>query len=142
MGPLMRRLIRADELGWPVAPARTWPLPADVGAPGTARDLLAWHCRRRPSGVDDDMLATALLLVSELVTNALRHGAPPLSLRIDGTRRLYVGVSDEGAALPRLGLRDDVWAETGRGLLLVDALAADWGCEEKPRRGKTVWFEL
>jgi anti-sigma regulatory factor (Ser/Thr protein kinase) len=103
---------------------------------------LARHCRNRPPGVDDDMLATALLLVSELVTNAVRHGEPPVWLRIDGTRRLHVGVSDEGADLPMMERPGDVGAESGRGLLLVDALASDWGCDQEPGHGKTVWFEL
>jgi anti-sigma regulatory factor (Ser/Thr protein kinase) len=138
----MQRLIRADDVVRPIGRARTWPLPADVGAPGAARDLLARHCRQWPSDVDDDMLATGLLLVTELVTNAVRHGEPSVSLRIDGTRRLHVGVSDEGAGLPTMERPDDLWADSGRGLFLVDALAADWGCDQEPGRGKTVWFEL
>jgi anti-sigma regulatory factor (Ser/Thr protein kinase) len=123
--------------------SRSWPLAADVGAPGEARHLLARHCAEQDHELDDDTLGTAQLLVSELVTNAVRHGEPPLFMRIDGTaQRLRVEVTDEGEAAPGRVEEADAWAEQGRGLMLVDALATEWGCAPVPGGGKVVWFEL
>jgi anti-sigma regulatory factor (Ser/Thr protein kinase) len=93
--------------------------------------------------LDRDMTETALLLVSELATNAIRHGTPPvqLSLRLERDR-LRVEVTDSSPTLPELGDPgpDQV---SGRGLHIVQQLAATWGANSLPRRlGKTVWFEL
>ncbi len=93
--------------------------------------------------LDRDLTETALLLVSELTTNAIRHGAPPvrLSLRLERDR-LRVEVTDSSPALPELDHPgpDQVG---GRGLQIVQLLAARWGASTSPRRlGKTVWFEL
>jgi anti-sigma regulatory factor (Ser/Thr protein kinase) len=93
--------------------------------------------------LDRDTTETALLLVSELATNAIRHGAPPvrLSLRLEQDR-LRVEVTDSSPALPEVGHPSP--DETGgRGLLIVQQLAAKWGARALPRRvGKTVWFDL
>ncbi|HEY7102719.1 MAG TPA: ATP-binding protein [Mycobacteriales bacterium] len=93
--------------------------------------------------LDLEMTDIALLLVSELATNAIRHGAPPvrLSLRLDRDR-LRVEVSDSSPTLPELAspAPDQV---SGRGLQIVQLLAVRWGASASPRRlGKTVWFEL
>ncbi|WP_369243724.1 ATP-binding protein [Streptomyces sp. R41] len=85
-------------------------------------------------------MATAELLVSELVGNALRHGAGPLCLTLEWVSDVRCLVGDGSSQPPRLteaGLED----EGGRGLALVDMLAARWGCERGPV-GKSVWFEL
>jgi anti-sigma regulatory factor (Ser/Thr protein kinase) len=91
--------------------------------------------------LDRELTETALLLVSELATNAIRHGAPPvkLVLRMHGDR-LRVEVIDSSPTLPRLGHPgpDQVG---GRGLQIVQQLAARWG-SAPGRLGKTVWFEL
>lgn len=83
----------------------------------------------------------ATLLVSELVTNAVLHAGTPLDvvvrLRPD---RLRVEVHDGSPRLPERK-HYAVSASTGRGLLLVEALAAAWGTEEAGG-GKVVWFEL
>jgi anti-sigma regulatory factor (Ser/Thr protein kinase) len=90
----------------------------------------------------------AVLLVSELVTNAIRYGRPPIQLRAfrhgpglrvevtDGERRAPVtaGRPTDGAN------RSDI-PEGGRGLLLVEGLADRWGWSAMTR-GKVVWFEL
>jgi anti-sigma regulatory factor (Ser/Thr protein kinase) len=93
--------------------------------------------------LDREMTETALLLVSELATNAIRHGAPPvrLSLRLHDDR-LRVEVTDSSPALPELG--DPGPEQTGgRGLQIVQQLAARWGAgASRSRLGKTVWFEL
>jgi anti-sigma regulatory factor (Ser/Thr protein kinase) len=92
-----------------------------------------------------EILDDALLLISELVTNAVRHGSPPilLALECDG-EGLRVRVRDGAPALPRP--RDSIPEdEGGRGLALVDALSDAWGAEpvvDEHGGGKSVWFEL
>jgi anti-sigma regulatory factor (Ser/Thr protein kinase) len=92
-----------------------------------------------------------LLCVSELATNALLHGVPPgrgflLLLRRDpgGAGTLRVEVHDSGDGRPRLGDRpgrERDQEESGRGLLLVDALADKWDVGERDP-GKIVWCEF
>ncbi len=83
----------------------------------------------------------AVLLVSELVTNAVLHArtGPDVTLRLNGGR-LWIGVHDDSPVAPapkRYGPN----AATGRGLLLVERVAASWGTD-KDESGKVVWFEL
>lgn len=102
----------------------------------TARAAALWR-------LDREMTETALLLVSELATNAIRHGTPPvrLSLRLDADR-LRVEVTDSSPALPQLG-HPEADETGGRGLQIVQQLAARWGSQvSRSRLGKTVWFEL
>jgi anti-sigma regulatory factor (Ser/Thr protein kinase) len=114
-------------------------LAADPEQVGRARRLVA---ARLPGwGLDDDAGDVAVLLVSELVTNAILHGVPPLELVAfplgDGLR---VEVHDAGDASPVMRpSAPDVGS--GRGLHLVDALATRWG-SERTGLGKSVWFEL
>jgi anti-sigma regulatory factor (Ser/Thr protein kinase) len=93
--------------------------------------------------LDRELTETALLLVSEVATNAIRHGAPPvrLSLRLEPDR-LRVEVTDSSPTLPHLSHAgpDQIG---GRGLQIVQQLAAKWGAQPSARRiGKTVWFDL
>jgi anti-sigma regulatory factor (Ser/Thr protein kinase) len=93
--------------------------------------------------LDRELTETALLLVSEVATNAIRHGTPPvrLSLRLEKTR-LRVEVTDSSPVLPELTTPNPE-QPGGRGLQIVQQLAATWGASSSPRRlGKTVWFEL
>ncbi|MFI0937439.1 ATP-binding protein [Streptomyces sp. NPDC021020] len=81
------------------------------------------------------------LLTGEIVTNAIRHAEAPcvVAVRWTGTRvRVEVTDASPVRPKPRHGSPD---AEGGRGLLLVDALAADWGSADDPA-GKVVWFEV
>ncbi|MFC9594127.1 ATP-binding protein [Streptomyces sp. NPDC056944] len=84
----------------------------------------------------------ALLLVSEIVTNALTHGGVPYELRLDRTDgRLRVQVSDTSPVRPRAHGRHHADRPSGHGLYLLGRLSAAWGC--RPRgRGKTVWCEV
>ncbi len=83
----------------------------------------------------------AVLLTSELVTNAIVHGGSSARVRMVGTRhRLRVEVGDDNPCLPSPRERSDE-ATGGRGLAIVDALAWHWGASPD-NRGKVVWFEL
>ncbi len=118
-----------------------WIFPADPGAVRAAR--AAVRERLRHWGLD--VLAdVAALLVSELVTNSLRHATGPIGVRlvrpgaVDGV--LLVEVSDPLPDPPRerVAELDD---ESGRGLQLVAHAAHRWGTRPGGS-GKTVWFEL
>lgn len=85
------------------------------------------------------------LCVSELATNALLHGVPPgrgfrLGLSLSGDV-LRVEVHDSGEGWPRLVGEGEDTDESGRGLLLVAALAGKWGVMERDP-GKVVWCEF
>ena len=108
----------------------TLTLPRDAGAPRRARALLREHA----DDLDAARLDTAVLLISELVTNAVLHGGGEIRLLIDGTR---FAVSDEGGGSPVV--RDDPGADGGWGLRLVGQLAARWGVQEERTQ---VWFEV
>ncbi len=84
----------------------------------------------------------AVLLTSELVTNAIRHEAGgTVTLAITCSRgELRVDVHDTSCSLPVL-VDAPADAETGRGLMLVTALSADWGVYRTPA-GKAVYFTL
>jgi anti-sigma regulatory factor (Ser/Thr protein kinase) len=82
---------------------------------------------------------TAVLLTSELVTNAVRHGQPPIDITIERDQRVVkVTVTDTNPARPVLSPRR-LAASDHRGLQIVDALAAAWGVQDRPV-GKAVWF--
>lgn len=93
--------------------------------------------------LDRELTDNALLLVSELATNAIRHGSPPVRmvLRLEEDK-LRVEVTDSSPALPKLGHPgpDHVG---GRGLQIVQQVAARWGSYgSRSALGKTVWFEM
>ena len=110
------------------------------------RDQVAWARKiTRESVVDHPAGEVAVLLASELITNAVVHSASEfVTLAIYGTTEddLRVCVIDEGrGGLPLLlaGAVDD---ENGRGVQMMDQLAKRWGVERERGRGMTVWFEL
>ncbi|MFJ7116467.1 SpoIIE family protein phosphatase [Streptomyces albogriseolus] len=114
-----------------------WDLDADPAIVTEARasvtrQLAAWGL--------DDLDFTTELVVSELVTNAIRYGRPPIHLRLIRDRALLCEVSDDGSTTPHLR-RARAFDEGGRGLLLVAQLAEHWGTRHA-RHGKTVWAEL
>jgi anti-sigma regulatory factor (Ser/Thr protein kinase) len=79
------------------------------------------------------------LVVSELVTNAIRYGEEPIRLRLIRDRALICEVTDGGNTSPHLR-RARTFDEGGRGLLLVAQLTDHWGTRHTTR-GKTVWAE-
>ncbi|MFC4032664.1 SpoIIE family protein phosphatase [Streptomyces polygonati] len=88
----------------------------------------------------DQLVDTTELLVSELVTNALRHGYGDIRLRLLLDRTLVCEVWDNALMQPRRRRAQDT-DEGGRGLQLVAMLSQSWG-SRRTHRGKTVWFEL
>jgi anti-sigma regulatory factor (Ser/Thr protein kinase) len=109
-------------------------LPRDAGAPRRARALLREHA----NGLDRAQVDTAVLLISELVTNAVLHGTGEIRLVIeieDGDARF--SVCDEGDGTPVI--REQPGPDGGWGLRLVGQLASRWGV--RPERTE-VWFEL
>ena len=116
-------------------------LPHAAHAAGDARAYL----RRRAKLLHPPMLDDALLLTSELVTNAVRHGRPAVTLAVQlEPSALIVVVTDTGPELPPLVPRTPhPDSPTGRGLVIVDALATRWGVTPQPgSTGKAVWFAL
>ncbi|WP_407914073.1 SpoIIE family protein phosphatase [Kitasatospora sp. NE20-6] len=115
---------------------RRWEYPADVTAVHTARaDATA---QLRSWGLEEQMFATELV-VSELVTNAIRHAGGPVGLLLVRDHVLVCEVSDSSSTQPRLrrALNTD---EGGRGLFLVAQLTNRWGSRHGAH-GKTIWTE-
>lgn len=90
-------------------------------------------------GTDGGALDDFLVIVSELVTNAVEHGEGPVHLTLESEpARLAVSVVDHHRCLPRIA--DPHEDETrGRGLRIVDALAEAWGVTFSRDNGKVVW---
>ena len=97
-------------------------------------------------GSPDPVVDTAELVVSELVTNAVRHAVPDgtagtVGLRIGVDERLLrVEVSDDDPVMPEVR-HPSVGVPSGRGMLIVERLAERWGCF-RTGVGKVVWLEL
>ncbi|WP_405486374.1 SpoIIE family protein phosphatase [Streptomyces sp. NBC_00096] len=124
------RALHADKVA-------VWDLPSDPSFVSQARrdatdQLTAW-------GLEDAAFVTELV-VSELVTNAIRYGEPPIELRLihEGST-LICEVSDASSTAPHMR-RARIFDEGGRGLLLVAQLAQRWGTRHTTV-GKTIWSE-
>ncbi|PAZ10163.1 PAS sensor protein [Streptomyces sp. SA15] len=131
-------LLLARTLGLPASQVATWDIPADPSLVAPIRkqvvsQLGIWAL----SGV----AFTAELVVSELVTNAIRYGSRPIRLRlIHDATTLICEVSDTSHTAPHLR-RAKTWDEGGRGLLLVAQLTQRWGSRHTAD-GKTIWAEI
>ncbi|MEU2714221.1 SpoIIE family protein phosphatase [Streptomyces sp. NPDC007205] len=114
----------------------TWDVPFDVTAVSpirgeVGRQLTDW-------GLEDQAFATELI-ISELLTNAIRYGAPPVRVRMLLGRGLVCEVSDGSNTSPRLR-RAATTDEGGRGLFLVSQFADGWGTRYATQ-GKVIWAE-
>ncbi|CAM5473940.1 MULTISPECIES: SpoIIE family protein phosphatase [Streptomyces] len=127
-------LARTRSLG--EAHVATWDVPADP----------AWVARSRRDVTErltewglDEAVFTTELVVSELVTNAIRHAVPPIRLRLIHDHSLICEVTDSSSTAPHMR-RARTFDEGGRGLLLVARLSQRWGSRQTVE-GKTIWSE-
>lgn len=92
-----------------------------------------------------EMVAEVELMVSELASNCVRHtDSERFEIEIEaGGESIRVAATDWGAGTPAMR-RLDPMASSGRGLVIIDALSAEWGIEPlaAERSGKTVWFTV
>ncbi|GGU94385.1 hypothetical protein GCM10010211_71910 [Streptomyces albospinus] len=121
-----------------LAPDRvvSWNLPSDPAAVANARALAN---RQLAEWGMDDLTFTTELIVSELVTNAIRHATGPVSLRLIRDQGLICEVSDASSTSPRLR-HARTTDEGGRGLLIVAQLTRRWGTRYTTT-GKIIWTE-
>jgi anti-sigma regulatory factor (Ser/Thr protein kinase) len=92
--------------------------------------------------IDTETSETAVLLATELVTNAVEHGRGAAYLDADvADQVIRLEVTDSSTVAPRPNTEVGELDERGRGLILIDALASRWGVRPRPD-GKTVWCEL
>jgi anti-sigma regulatory factor (Ser/Thr protein kinase) len=134
------RLVRPEN-GPAIVSEHNLTLTEGLRAPAHARAWVNARAADLPQPVVEDML----LVVSELVTNAVRHGKAEVSLRLAlQPDRVRIAVHDSSDELPVVpASQPSIDRPTGRGLLIVAATAADWGIERSgDRPGKTVWAEL
>jgi anti-sigma regulatory factor (Ser/Thr protein kinase) len=112
--------------------------PASPASPRAARRFVRAVL---PAAPDAEFTDTVLLLVTELVTNAIVHARSPVrvSVAVDDSR-LRVAVYDY-APQPPIRRPPSEEALNGRGLLLVERLSDRWGFDAGPS-GKSVWFEI
>jgi anti-sigma regulatory factor (Ser/Thr protein kinase) len=114
-------------------------LPPVRQSPGAARRFVSdtlrrWHL--------DTAVEAAELLTSELVTNAVLHAGTEVQIILeDRGDHVHIEVVDlnRRQPVPRFTPYDDL--QTGRGLTLLDSVAAEWGVDPR-ERGKAVWFDL
>ncbi|MFJ8074254.1 SpoIIE family protein phosphatase [Streptomyces sp. NPDC096176] len=114
----------------------SWDLPADPSVVADARRHASAQLEEWGLG---DAAFTTELVVSELVTNAIRYGGDPIRLRLIRDASLICEVSDGSSTAPHLR-RARIFDEGGRGLLLVASLTDRWGTRHSPS-GKTIWAE-
>ncbi|MEU8781453.1 ATP-binding SpoIIE family protein phosphatase [Streptomyces sp. NPDC048637] len=129
-------LIAARFDGFPPRNVAYWFLSPQPQTAGRARQLTRRALHRWGLG---SMLDATELMVSEVVTNAVRYASRPIALRLLRTEVLRCEVGDDSPQLPRMR-RAQAGDEGGRGLFLVDQLAQRWGATMLST-GKVVWFE-
>lgn len=126
-------------------------MPLNLGAlplepdPASVRKARAWVREVLSKLHRGDIVSAAELGVSELVTNAILHGTPPITVRVRGTRdHPRVEIRDSSNEPPEVNVdmteEDNLLATFGRGLGLVALHSSAWGAELTPE-GKVVWFE-
>jgi len=115
-----------------------WPLLRTPASAGDARAVARSFLASCPGAVDEEAV---LLVVTELVSNAVQHGEDPIELRLDMTAGVvHVEVADGGASRPIVGSPSALEA-TGRGLAIVAGLGR-WGFTPVEQHGKRVWCDI
>ncbi|MFG2790110.1 SpoIIE family protein phosphatase [Streptomyces sp. NPDC048419] len=114
----------------------SWDVPVD---PSAVADVRAQATRQVEAWGLGDLAMTTELVVSELVTNAIRYAEPPIRLRLLRDARLTCEVADASGTAPRLRHARSM-DEGGRGLFLVAQLTDRWGARHTPD-GKIIWAE-
>jgi serine phosphatase RsbU (regulator of sigma subunit) len=130
-------LLAANLSGIPADHIANWIMTPSARSPRIVRGLVRGLLEKWGLA---DSAEPAVLLASELVTNAVRYASRPLSVRLMLTDSLLCEVQDDDHHLPVLG-NPCPTDESGRGILLVSRLARRWGVSRIPT-GKVVWFEL
>lgn len=94
-------------------------------------------------GIEDQVIEDASLLASELMSNAVKHGAGIVDLKVEAEDgHLHVGVHDASDTAPIVNEAGPD-SSGGRGMWIVQSIAHDWGTDvDGDEPGKTVWFEL
>ncbi|MFE0513649.1 SpoIIE family protein phosphatase [Streptomyces sp. NPDC058964] len=129
-------LLLARTRSLPSAQVATWDVPPDPGVVADTRSLASRQLQRW--GLEE-LAFTTELIVSELVTNAVRYGGPPIRLRLIRDRMLICEVSDGSSTSPHIR-RAATTDEGGRGLFLVAQCSHHWGTRYHSS-GKTIWAE-
>ncbi|MGV9249277.1 ATP-binding protein [Streptomyces sp. NPDC003710] len=114
----------------------SWDLPTEPAVVSAARHLAAHQLSEW--GLEQ-LVPTTELIISELVTNAIHHGAGPIRLRLIQHQALTCEVFDSGKCYPRLR-HARIVDENGRGLFLVAQLSSRWGFRSATG-GKLVWAD-
>lgn len=128
-------VLLARARGLPPDRVLTVPLAEDLSSVPAARSAVRGQLSEWD--VDADAAFTTELIVSELVANAVRHGAPPFRLRLILDERLTCEVRDASTSVPHLKHARQI-DEDGRGLFIIASVADSWGVRYHPL-GKTVW---
>ncbi|PWI41661.1 SpoIIE family protein phosphatase/ATP-binding protein [Streptomyces sp. ICBB 8177] len=123
------RVLRPDQIA-------DWEVPSDPAAVGTVR---ADVTRKLEEWGLEDLAFTTELILSELITNAIRYATGPIRVRLLRDRRLTCEVSDTSSTAPHLRYAAST-DEGGRGLFLVAQFAERWGTRYTPE-GKVIWTE-
>ena len=129
-------LLLARTRALPADQVVTWDIPADPQYVAQARTLAA---EQLDAWQLEEAAFITELVVSELVTNAIRYGSTPIQLRLIRNNMLICEVSDRSSTAPHMR-RARVFDEGGRGLLLVAQLTQRWGTRYSTA-GKTIWCE-
>ncbi|MEU1600935.1 SpoIIE family protein phosphatase [Streptomyces sp. NPDC005708] len=127
-------LVRIHTLN--AAHVASWDLPTEPAVVSAARHLAAHQLSEW--GLEH-LVPTTELIISELVTNAIRHGAGPIRLRLIQHQVLTCEVFDSGTCYPRLR-HAPIIDENGRGLFLIAQLSSRWGFRSATG-GKLVWAD-
>ncbi|MET8814599.1 ATP-binding protein [Streptomyces sp. NPDC004549] len=120
------------------------------GPAGVGKARHRMRAQLRGGGVSESVIDDAVLILSELLSNAYRHGRPlggapagtgsvRATWRVDARGRLIVEVTDGGGPTRPAPASPSVTAHGGRGLSIIDALADDWGVRDEIPGEMTVW---